>query len=62
MTGETYALRKAREAREAGDEKKAKYWEHIERTVAAMPPLTDDEIVKLRAIFNGANTPRRRTA
>jgi hypothetical protein len=51
MTGETYALSKAREAREAGDEKKAQYWEHIEATVAAMPPLTDDEIVTLRAIF-----------
>ncbi|HEV3170767.1 MAG TPA: hypothetical protein VGZ32_10530 [Actinocrinis sp.] len=44
----------AAEAREAGDEKAVAYWEHIAELVDKCPPLTDRQIVELRAIFASA--------
>lgn len=61
-TPERYEDRKIREAEESGDAQRVRYWRHIKATVDAMPPITDDEIVKLRAIFNSPGNARRRTA
>ncbi len=55
----TYADRKIREAENAGDVAKVEYWLKIKADVAGWPPLTDDEKVKLRAIFSAPRAARR---
>ena len=46
-----YGWQMAAEAMERGDEKGAQYWTRIAELIDNCPPLTDEQIVELRAIF-----------
>lgn len=48
--------------RPARPERPAGYWERIDRIVSQAPPLTDEQRIKIRAIFQQSRQQREKAA